>query len=220
MKMGADTSRLKRTVFMFFFSLTMILPACEEENTKMVYELKEADDLPGEVYEVYSRLLDDHFEYLQYAVVRQETDTAMNRLACHALLESDTTSLSDSILENYLSINQASKNLGFNFDTIPPVKLITEEELNSYETWDNFHSNYNMAKGVILLTLPGFDQERSGALFEYAWRAGNETDGDYLVYMERMDGEWEIVVHEPIDGVSSSELREYDTFRYFSGLAR
>ena len=195
--------KLRQVLFLFMGALILFLSACEEEKTRMVYELNEFDNLSAATYGPFSEMIDEQFSYLKYVVIRQETDTAVNRQMCYELMHSDTTSLNDSIINNYEGANEASLNLDFKFETIPEVRLITREELNSYEDWEGFHSNHPGAKGVIILNLPGFNDDSTKALFEYSWRAGNTTDGDYIVYLEKGQGVWQIAAHEPA-GTSGS----------------
>ena len=178
-----------------FLLLAVLMTCCEEKNTEMVYEMKEPDDLSGEVYEVFSKMITSYYGDQDYVVVQQETDTSLHRNICYDLLASDTTSLTENTLRNYIQNNQESKNLGPSFTTLNQVKLITREELNSYENWGRFHENYPDGEGVLVLRLPGFDQDKTRALFEFSWRSGNESEGDHLVYIEYANGAWHIRAH-------------------------
>ena len=178
-----------------FVWLVVLMSGCEEENTKMVYELNQSDDLSPEVYEVFSGMITSYYGDQDYIVVQQETDTSLHRNICYELLTSDTTNLTENTLRNYIQSNRESKNLANNFLTHNQVKLITREEFNSYETWERFHENYPEGKGLLVLRLPGFNKDKTQALFEFSWRSGDESEVNHLLYMEHANGDWHIRAH-------------------------
>ena len=173
----------------------LLLACCEEKNTEMVYELKDPDDLSGEVYDVFSKMINTFYGDQDYVAVQQETDTTLHRVMCYGLLESDTTSLTDNTLRDYFQNNQQSKNLGSSFSTLNQVKLITREEFNSYENWERFHENYPDSEGMLVLRVPGFNEDKTQALYEFSWRSGNESESEHLLFMEYAGGAWHIRAH-------------------------
>ena len=176
----------------------LLLTCCEEKNTEMVYELKDPDDLSGEVYEVFSKMITAFYGDQDYVVVQQETDTTLHRDMCYGLLESDTTSLTDNTLRDYYQNNQESKNLGSSFSTLNQVKLITREEFNSYENWDRFHENYPDSEGILVLRVPGFNEDKTQALYEFSWRSGNEPESDHVIFLEYASQAWHIRAHQTL----------------------
>jgi hypothetical protein len=181
------------------FSVLVAITACEEEKTKMVYELKEPDNLPTEVYQVYSALIDYQFSHHKYVVVQQETDTTIYPQTCREIMQSDTTSLDQTTLDNYQYGNNFSRNLDLNkLTTETHVKLITREEFDSYETWDRFHENYSEADGLIRFSLPGFNGDTTRAVFDYSWQTDDADVQNYVVYLEYRQGAWMLDAHEPV----------------------
>ncbi|MGM0530792.1 MAG: hypothetical protein ACQER7_05525 [Bacteroidota bacterium] len=177
-----------------------LLASCEGDQTNLVYELNQPDDLAEEVYEVYSRVINHQFSNQEYIVLQQQTDTTIHEDHCRNLYESDTTDLDTSIIGNYIKKNQDSYNLGTSFDTKEPqVKLITLEELNSYEEWESFHENYPKAKGVLYFSFPGFNSDDNRALFEFTFETGDNQSKHYMVYLKKTGGEWDIMAHEKIE---------------------
>ena len=182
------------TVSVFLFST-----ACEEEKTKMVYELKEPDKLPVEVYQVYSAIIDRQFSLQEYVVVQQETDTTIYPQSCQEMMQSDTTTLDETTIDNYTYGNNFSKNLDINkLQTKVHIKPITREEFDSYETWDLFQENYSDADGLIRFSLPGFNGDTTKAVFDYSWQTGYSSMESYVVYLEYRHGEWQLDAHEPV----------------------
>lgn len=184
--------------------LSTFFAGCEEDKTNLVYELNEPDSLPAEVYDVYSTLIDSQFRAQEYIVLQQETDTSVHEKHCYRLYENQTTDLDTATIENYLQKNHDRYNLGSDFDEDLHIKLITKEELksyglNSHEGWDSFHKNYPQARGVLYVTLPGFNEERTKGLFEYTWHTGMEESEHYMVYLRKKEGEWNMMIHEKID---------------------
>ncbi len=164
----------------------------------MVHELNAPDNLSQEVYEVYSRLLVERLDRENFLVIQQETDTTLHRPACRNLLASDTTSLLESTMNDYVSGNKQSANFDYAFSTDQTIQLITREEFDSYENWEGFTKNYPDAGGILFLRLPGFNDEHTQALLEYTWRTGDYTKDTYLVYMVKAENNWDIRVHEPL----------------------
>lgn len=177
---------------------TWVLASCEEKNTQMVHELNEPDNLSQEVYDVYSTLLVDRLGGENFMVIQQETDTALHRPACQSLLTSDTTSLVESTLHDYVSGNRQSANMDYAFSTYQDIQLITREEFDSYENWEGFQQNYPGAGGILFLRLPGFNEEHTQALFEYTWRTGDYSRSSYLVFMVKKESAWDIRVHKSL----------------------
>ncbi|GEM_PF-2538473 len=183
--------------------LLLMMGSCEEDNTRMVYQLNEPDTLSSEVYQVYSEMIQARFPDQQYIVIRQETDTAVNRPFCRELMKADSVDLSESTVSQYLFRNQELKNLGYYFDIQPEIKLITGEELNSYESWNSFHDKHPDGEGVMILNMPGFNDDKSGALFEYSWLTGDDRAGHYMVYLKYQSADWNLVAHEKIENNST-----------------
>lgn len=177
--------------------LLSFMAACEEEKTNLVYELKQPDDLEEEVYEVYSTLINNHFNKLEYVVIQQETDSSVIPRHSYNLYESQNTDVDSSIIENYLQKNNDSYNLDYKFQTNVEVKLITMEEFESYEGWESFHSNHPEATGVIFFTYPGFNEDYTKALYEYSWHTGDDSAESYIVYLKKSEKEWYIAAREP-----------------------
>jgi len=183
--------------------LISFLAGCEEDKTNLIYELKKPDDLSEEVYEVYSRIIDNKFGKQEYIVLQQETDTTVHEDHCHRLYEDETTDLDSTTMINYLQKNHNSYNLGTQFETNPEIKLITQEELTTYKLdtkkgWESFHKNYPKAEGVLYFTFPGFNDGHSRALFEYTWHTGEDQSEYYLMYLKKAEEAWQILVHEQI----------------------
>jgi len=181
------------TIGFVLLVLTGLLPACEEEPTQMVYELKEP-----EIYNVYSEMIETRFAGKQYVVVQQETDTSVSSGMCEELRLSDTASVDEVVIQDYLTGNGESKNLGYYFGATPRVKLITREEFEAYQDWAGFHENYPEAGGILFFTLPGFNDDRTRALFEYTWRTGPADAVRYMIYLEHFRNEWHTRVHEEV----------------------
>lgn len=181
--------------------LLSIMAGCEEEKTNLIYELNEPDDLTIEVYEIYSRIINSHFSNHEYIVIQQETDSVVHPKYCYSLYESDTTDLDSTTIRNYLNNNEECLNLGYDlFRTDVNVKLITREERKSYEGMDSYTANYPEAKGLIYVTLPGFNNDSTKALLEYTWQTGDDEFQRYLVYLNHRQKKWHIKVHENISG--------------------
>jgi len=195
--MSRIRNRSGRLMLLIFFVLSA-MPGCEQEKTKMVYTLKEADKLPAEVYQVYSTLIDRQYIDQDYVMIQQETDTTTFPQACQQMLHSDTTGINQATIDRYLHGNNFSKNLGDNFETQVMVRRITREEFDSYESWDRFHEKYPGAEGLIRLSLPGLNEDTTKAVFDYAWHTGYATVKNYLVFFEYRDGEWQMDAHEPV----------------------
>lgn len=179
-------------------TMAWVFVSCEEKDTQMVHELNEPDNLPQEVYEVYSKLLVERLGGQNFLVIQQETDTTLHRQACRDLLASDTTSLLETTMNDYVSVNQHSANIDYAFSAHQTIQLITREEFDSYENWDGFKKNYPDAGGILFLRLPGFNEGHTQALLEYTWRTGDYTKDSYLVYMLKEENNWDIRVHEPL----------------------
>lgn len=179
-----------------FMLMAGMLVSCEEKDTQMVHELNEPDNLSQEVYDVYSRLLVDRLGGENFLVIQQETDTTLHRPACRDLLASDTTSLLETTMNDYVSRNKQSANMDYAFSTYQNIQLITREEFDSYENWEGFTKNYPDAGGILFLRLPGFNEEHTQALLEYTWRTGDYTKDTYLVYMVKEENNWDIRVHQ------------------------
>ena len=162
----------------------------------MVYELNEPDDLPEEVYGVYSAMIDQMYGQKNYVMIRQETDTTLFRPGCRDLMHSDTTSLKEITLLDYLQNNKTSSSLGDSFSDHLQIRLITREELSSYENWERFHENNPQAEGVLIFRLPGFNADSTQALFEYSWLSDDHSNRDHLLYMECHQNQWCISAHE------------------------
>ncbi|MBS3777205.1 MAG: hypothetical protein KGY70_18560 [Bacteroidales bacterium] len=184
--------------------LISFLAGCEEDKTNLVYELNPPDELGEEVYGVYSRVIDHQFSNQDYLVLQQQTDTTVHEDACQDLYARDTTGLDSLTLDNYIKNNEHSYNLGTDFDTDTQVKLVTHEELESYELdsyegWESFHKNYPETKGVLYLTFPGFNSDSTRTLLEYTWHTGKNQSEFYIMYLKEEEGKWDIMAHETID---------------------
>ena len=182
----------------------LLLMGCEEDKTNLVYELNKPDDLPADVYEVYSMIIDNQFSAQEYILLQQETDSSVHEEHCYRLYENQTTDLDTGTIGHYLRNNHESYNLDTDFDADIQVKLITNEELksyglNSHKGWDSFHKNYPGARGVLYFTLPGFNDSATKGLFEYTWHSGMDESEHYMVYLKKTEGEWHMMVHEKID---------------------
>ena len=181
------------------FSFMLAVTGCEEEKTRMVYSLKEPDNLPAEVYQVYSTLMDHQFVLHDYVVIQQETDTTTFPQMCLQMMQSDTTGLDETTINGYQRGNHFSKNLdGESFQSQVTVKLILREEFDSYESWDGFQESYSDADGLIRLSLPGFNQDTTKAVFDYTWQTDDANVQNFVVYFEYRHGQWQMDAHEPV----------------------
>jgi len=179
--------------------LISFLAGCEEDKTNLVYELNPPDDLGEEVYGVYSRVIDHQFSNQKYLVLQQQTDTTVHEDDCQDLYARNTSDLDSQTIDNYIENNKHSYNLDTDFDTDTQVKLITLEELNSYEGWESFHENYPETHGLLCVTRPGFNKDSTQSLFEYTWETGEDPSEHYMVYLEKREGKWDVMAHETID---------------------
>lgn len=180
-----------------FFVLAYGFISCEEQNTRLVYQLKQPDDLKKPVYEVFSKVIHRHFDGHDYIAIQQETDTFSHLHKIGNIYETLPPSVDSGLVDQYLHTNHTSYSLGYAFQVDLPIKLVSQQELNSYKDWNNFQNHYPRATGIIRFTHPGFNQDYTEAFFKYTWKTGNDMTNHFFVMLTMMEGAWQILIHRP-----------------------
>lgn len=171
--------------------------SCEEQSTRLVYQLKQPDDLKMPVYEVFSKMINIHFNNHDYIAVQQETDSFSHLHKIGHIYETLPASVDTGLVHQYLQTNHTSYSLGYAFQTDIPLKLISQQELSAYKDYNDFQKNYPKARGIIGFTHPGFNQEHTKALLEYTWKIGDNKTKQYFVMLAMLEGSWQILFHRP-----------------------
>lgn len=107
---------------------------------------------------------------------------------------------SDECMRKFLSRPQQTLRF-FNFPaTRHPLKFVRSDALNKAlgGGWDKFYGAYPGANGYISFGVLAFGQAQDEALFTVRTRCGPQCGYRDVVYMQKINGNWEVIIKESL----------------------
>jgi hypothetical protein len=175
--------------------LTSLLAACT--ITKIDFHPEDED------YRVYSAVLryETSEAISSYIFLDQTALTNVGIDDPHYLdyLQQHEPTITQAMYDDLIDRNQESVALEDKFGLTGQIVFLSEEEFQQFFTaeggngWDAFYGQYPHSTGLIYLSRPGYNITGDKAIVYYGNQAYYLAGAGYMVYLEKVDGEWQVV---------------------------
>ncbi|RDI57658.1 hypothetical protein [Flavobacterium glaciei] len=179
--------------------------SCEkdENETKPDFSLKQSDQIPDEIYDIYSLVINEKYSSKKIVIV-QSTKTSIDlnyENNFYDYLIKNYQDFDTSLVQIHEDLNENSVNFGkkFHSDT-KEIILISSDELsyifNSQDLnadWKEFYNDYENSNGIIRFSRIAFNENKTQAIFEIGHSYASLGGEGSIIYLKKKNNIWTII---------------------------
>lgn len=179
--------------------------SCEkdENETKPDFSLKQSDQIPDDIYDIYSLVINEKYSSKKIVIV-QATKTSIDlnyENNFYDYLIKNYQDFDASLVQIHEDLNENSVNFGKKFHSnSKEIILISSDELSYIfdsqdlnADWKEFYNDYENSNGIIRFSRIAFNENKTQAIFEIGHSyAGLGGEGS-IIYLKKKNNIWTII---------------------------
>jgi len=192
-----------------FITLGIVSLSCEKDKkeNRPIFCLEQPNKISDENYDIYSLVINEKYSSEKIVIV-QKTKTSIDlnyENQFYDYLIENYPDFDVSLVQVHEELNENASHLGnrFKSDT-KQITVISSVELyyifDSHDLnndWNEFYKAYENSNGIIRFTRIAFSEDKTQAIFEIGHSYASLGGGGMIVYLKKLDGNWNIIDYIP-----------------------
>lgn len=188
---------------LLLLGITILSCEKDEEETKPYFSLKQSDQISGEIYDIYSLVINEKYSSNKI-VIEQASKTSIElkyENDFYDYLSKNYQDFDTSLVQIHENLNKNVVNFGekFHSDT-KEIILISSDELSYIfdsqdidANWKKFYNDYVNSDGVIRFSRIAFNEDKTQAIFEIGHSYASLGGEGSIIYLKKKNGTWTII---------------------------
>lgn len=203
LKITIMKSRLLIYLPLLLLGITIFSCEKDENETKPDFSLKQSDQIPDEIYDIYSLVINEKYSSKKIVIV-QATKTSIDlnyENNFYDYLIKNYQDFDTSLVQIHEDLNENSVNFGekFHSDT-KEIILISSDELSYIfdsqdlnADWKEFYNDYENSNGIIRFSRIAFNENKTQAIFEIGHSYASLGGEGSIIYLKKKNNIWTII---------------------------
>lgn len=196
-------SRLLIYLPLLLLGFTILSCEKDENETKPDFSLKQSDQIPDEVYDIYSLVINEKYSSKKIVIV-QATKTSIDlnyENNFYDYLIKNYQDFDTSLVQIHEDLNENSVNFGEKFHSnTKEIILISSDELSYIfdsqdlnADWTEFYNDYENSNGIIRFSRIALNENKTQAIFEIGHSYASLGGEGSIIYLKKKNNIWTII---------------------------
>ncbi|MDI6050848.1 hypothetical protein QLS31_13515 [Flavobacterium sp. XS2P24] len=196
-------SRLLIYLPLLLLGFTILSCEKDENETKPDFSLKQSDQIPDEIYDIYSLVINEKYSSKKIVIV-QATKTSIDlkyENNFYDYLIKNYQDFDTSLVQIHEDLNENSVNFGeqFHSDTKEIILISSDELLYIFDSqdlnadWKEFYNDYENSNGIIRFSRIAFNENKTQAIFEIGHSYASLGGEGSIIYLKKKNNIWTII---------------------------
>ena len=196
-------SRLLIYLPLLLLGITILSCEKDDNETKPDFSLKQSDQIPDEIYDIYSLVINEKYSSKKIVIV-QATKTSIDlnyENNFYDYLIKNYQDFDTSLVQIHEDLNENSVNFGEKFHSnTKEIILISSDELSYIfdsqdlnADWKEFYNDYDNSNGIIRFSRIAFNENKTQAIFEIGHSYASLGVEGSIIYLKKKNNIWTII---------------------------
>lgn len=203
LKITIMKSRLLIYLPLLLIGITILSCDKDDNETKPDFSLKQSDQIPDEIYDIYSLVINEKYSSKKIVIV-QATKTSIDlnyENNFYDYLIKNYQDFDTSLVQIHEDLNENSVNFGEKFHSnTKEIILISSDELSYIfdsqdlnADWKEFYNDYENSNGIIRFSRIAFNENKTQAIFEIGHSYASLGGEGSIIYLKKKNNIWTII---------------------------